>query len=529
MALTREQFQQLRNKGLSVDQIVKFESGETPGQTINKFTTAQKLGDVLTGASKKGFFEKRYKPTVDLFKGIGKGALSTLRGASSLGEKVLQAPLKAVGVEFDEQTGAEKLISEDLTEAKGTFQKIGKFGEQVAEFAVPVTKVAKATKTLSTIKQILSKAATSGSVATAQEGKVGRETAIAAGVEAAFPVVGRAIKPVVNVVKRLFTGLGSGLSGVPLEQLSAIARNPKVARDISQVIKKEGQEAVLEKNAKEIVNGISKIRQQARNAYREGVEVLSKTDIKPNVIKSNILDVLENNFIKLKPAGGIDLGASEILNKQIQKKAEALLLQLNNNTPIDGKSLRSFMSKLESSKFKSALDPDRQAFNNLMNDLSSGLKKSIKDSTTKLDDIDKKFSQEMSLAEGMESIFGKIKFKNTKELNRVAKKLESLFSQKGLDPKTVDSFLTRIGITPEDFKTAEAVRGVVTKTSGANTKGLSFAEILQSFTSAVVTPEAVKNIAVATGVSTRVLNAIISATEPSVRGAIIKALINNEE
>jgi len=30
MALTKEQFQALRDKGLSVEQIIKFESGENP-------------------------------------------------------------------------------------------------------------------------------------------------------------------------------------------------------------------------------------------------------------------------------------------------------------------------------------------------------------------------------------------------------------------------------------------------------------------------------------------------------------------
>lgn len=508
MVLTAEQFQQLRDKGLSVEQIVKFEAGETPEPSEVRQTAAQNLGDIIIGA--------------------GKGLLSTVKGASSLGEKVLQAPLKAVGMKFEEQTGAEKLISEELTEAKGGFQKAGKFIEQVAEFAIPATKIGKVTKGMSKIKQILARAVGSGAVATTQEGELGKETAIASGVEVSLPVVGKVIKPVTNVIKRLFSGLGSGLSGVPVEQLNMIAKNPSVAREVSRVIKKEGQESILESNAKSIVNGISKIRQQARKAYGEGVEVLSKTDIKPNIIKKNVLSAFKDNGIKITPQG-ISLKNSEILDTRIQKKASELITRLNNNTPTDGKSIRTLMDKLESAKFKSALDPDRQAFNNLMNDLGSELKKSIGESTKKLDDINKQFSQEMALADGMEGIFGKVKFKNTKELNKVAKKLERLFSQKGLDPITVDKFLTRIGISPSEFKTKEAVRGVVSKTSGANTKGLSFAEILQQITSSIVTPEAVKNIAVATGISANIINAIVKNASPSARGAIIKAIINEQE
>lgn len=511
MTLTREQFESLKRSGLTTDQIVKFESGQTPKQDEVKLSVAQKLGNILVGA--------------------GKGALSTVKGLSNISEKTLG---RVVGAYSGGETSAEKLQNQaeqklnlsqgNLTEATNTYQKIGKFGEQVAEFAIPITKVSKATKALSSIEKILARAVTSGAVATGQSGKVGKETAIASGLEVALPGVGKVVKPVTNVVKRLFAGLGSGLSGVPVEQLNVIAQNPNVARQISQVIKKEGQETVLEQNAKAILDGVAKIRQEARSAYGKGIEVLSKTDIKPSVIRTNVLDVLNKNGIKVLK-DGINLNKSEILNKSIQNRAKDIITELNSKIPASGKGLRAFLDKLEASKFKSALDPDRQAFNNLMNDLYSGIRKSIGESTNKLESINKNYSQEMSLVQGIESIFGKVKFKNTTELNKVAKKLEGLFSQKGLDPQTVDSFLTRIGITPSEFKTGEAVRGIVSKTSSANTKGLSFAEILQQVTSSVVTPEAIKNIAIATGISTKVLESIIKNTAPSARGAIIKGIV----
>jgi hypothetical protein len=68
MALTREQFQELRNKGLSVDQIVKFESGEKPTQTTQP---AQPSEDIALG----------------LLIGAAKGAGSTLEsGLRSIGQ-----------------------------------------------------------------------------------------------------------------------------------------------------------------------------------------------------------------------------------------------------------------------------------------------------------------------------------------------------------------------------------------------------------------------------------------------------------
>jgi len=53
MALTREQFQELRNKGLSVDQIVKFESGEKPTQTTQPVQPSEDIAlGLLIGAAK---------------------------------------------------------------------------------------------------------------------------------------------------------------------------------------------------------------------------------------------------------------------------------------------------------------------------------------------------------------------------------------------------------------------------------------------------------------------------------------------
>lgn len=55
MALTKEQFSELRSKGLSVDQIVKFEGGASPSttsqqQTPTKITNQQMVGNIMSNA-----------------------------------------------------------------------------------------------------------------------------------------------------------------------------------------------------------------------------------------------------------------------------------------------------------------------------------------------------------------------------------------------------------------------------------------------------------------------------------------------
>jgi len=333
------------------------------------------------------------------------------------------------------------------------------------------------------------------------------------------------LKPVVSVVSRLFSGLGAGLSGVSNDTLKTIASNPKVASDISKKILSSGQESILENNARTIMNGVSKIKKEASSMYGKGLENLKTVDIKPSVIAKNTLSVLDKNGIKIIN-DKIDLSASEILDTKIQNRAKELLNQINEQTTADGKNLRSLMEKIESSKFKSGLqDPNRMSFNVLLNDLSKGLRNSINESTDKLKQINKKYSADMDLSNSIQDIFGDIKFKNTSELNNVARKLENLFSQKGLDPKTVDNFLVRIGVSPSEFKTSEAVRKITTKTTGANTKGLSVGEIFQQITSSVVTPRAVRNIAIATGLTKDVIEKVVKNYSPGARKAVITGLI----
>lgn len=476
--------------------------------------------------------------------GAGKGALSTIRGLSSLGERVVTGIGRAItpekyeeqlGFAKKEKTSAEELISEEITEAKGGAEKAGKFVEQVAEFAIPASKVSKATKGLTKLQRLGSRVLTSSGVASAQEGKVGKEAGIAGAVEVVLPGASKALKPVTRVVGRLFKGLGAGLSGVSTDTLESIAKNPQTAINVSKQILKEGQESVLERNARTILEGVSKIRQQARSAYSKGLEALSKVDINPGKISDKLVNSLKKNGIELKSLRGrkgyglVDLSKSEILDTKIRNKAKMIISDINNLIEPDGKKIKSLLNKIESSKFSKSVDPNRQAFNNLMNDLSKGLKEAVNESTDKLSSINKKFSTDMSLVDGIESIFGKVKFKNTTELNRVAKKLETLFNQKGLDPKTINDFLNRIGVDEQVFRTSEAVRGITSKTTGANTKGLTISEIIQQITSSIVTPTAVKNIAIATGLAENSLKTIINNTSPSARALIIKSLIESSK
>ena len=160
--------------------------------------------------------------------------------------------------------------------------------------------------------------------------------------------------------------------------------------------------------------------------------------------------------------------------------------------------------------------------------MSKAVKEAVSDSTNKLDEINAAFSKDMGLVEAVESILGKVKFKSAKEVLNASKKLEQLFSQKGLGSEVVDEFLKRVGIDSAEFRTSEAVRQISNKTTSANVKGLSLGEIIQSVTSAVLTPKAVRDIAIFTGLSRKAAKEVFEKIAPAARGTLLQILTNRE-
>ncbi len=469
--------------------------------------------------------------------GAGKGLMSTIKNTSDLGERIIGAPVRAItGEKFESSSGKLQGIVEqklgleqgNMTEATNPWQKAGKFTEQVGEFLFPALKVSKLTSGANLATKLGARAGTSASVATLQEGEVGKETAIAGGAELLIPAGAKVLKAPIAIMKRLLKGVGTGLAGVGTRLLESISADPKTAIETSKIILKEGDKKILRQNADAILKGISRIRKEARGLYGKGVEALKDVDIKLDVIRKNTKEVLEGYGVKFDK--GIDLSNSEIFDKGIQKKLKELITLVNEQVKPDGKKLRAVMQKLESSKFKTTgSDPNRLAFNAIVKDLTAGLKKSINESTDKLGKINTKFSSDMQLAEAMEKIFGKVKFKSQTELSAIAKKLESLFSQSGLDEETTENFLKRIGINPAKFKSSEATRQIYGVETGKNSVGLNPVEVIRAFTSAVVTPEAVKNMAIVSGLSEELLKAIAKYANPAIRSTIIKSLTNYDE
>lgn len=344
----------------------------------------------------------------------------------------------------------------------------------------------------------------------------------------ALPVAGAVVGVGTRILGRLFKGLGAGLSGVSTKTLDSIIENPKVAQQASKKLALAGNSKILEDNAKQIINGVSTIKQQARKAFGKGLEELSETDIAPDIFRKQTQSVLEKYGSTLQKGKRVLTGV-EFNDPKNVKKASDLIKELS-NVKLDGKSIRKLADDIESSAYKIATSDERLSFNAFINDLSDSLKGAVSSSTSKLDDINAKFSQDMQLAGAVENIFGKVKYKNIAEVAKASQKLETLFSQKGLAPDVIDDFLARIGVDAKDFRTGEAIRQISTKEPmSPNAPGFNVGEIFRTATGSIVTPESVKNISIGAGMSKEKLASLLNNMNPAARDIAIQTLLPEQQ
>jgi hypothetical protein len=176
---------------------------------------------------------------IDPIVGAIKGPLSTLSGAAELAQRT-------AGVEEEDI----KKLPESLTEAKGGFQKAGKFIEQVGEFAGPLGVATKATAGSNLALKVLAQGGTAGLTTAVQEGEVGADAAVSAIIGGAFPVAGAGLKklfkPLIDKGRlvRKATGISSKLKtnvdDIAQSQIKVGGKTQKAYESIDDFFIEEG-------------------------------------------------------------------------------------------------------------------------------------------------------------------------------------------------------------------------------------------------------------------------------------------------
>lgn len=504
-------------------------TAQQKAELLRKFPTAGPSGDEGSPEADLGRIRSiRESMAIDKkpqeFGGLLDPAIGAIKGATGTLQNIGNVVAKPVGKLFGVKEEDIGFTPEQL-EAKNTLQKVGKFGEQVAEFAVPISKVGTATKGLSGIAKLAPRALTSGAVATAQEGEIGTGTAVATGLELAFPAFGKVMKP----IKRLFVSLGSGLSGVSTQTLKSVAENPAIAKKTFEEIAKEGGDKIIRRNANVILKGISKIKKESSKAYGEALEKLGKENISKVALKKEAQSALKESGISAK-GGVIRFTNSDILDTTIQKRAKNLITQINNQKDFSGKGVRNIMKLIEGKKFKTAGgDANRLAFNKFADALDKGFRKAIAKSTPIMEKANKAYSKDRDIVDAIQAVFSKTKFNQTSDLIKVANRLEGLFAKKGIAPKEVDRFLTRIGVSPSEFRTTESVRKLMSVEDVANAKGINISEVIRSLTSSTLTPEVIGRIATMTNLEDSIVKKIFTKVAPTMRATLLEILVSSSD
>lgn len=355
MALTQKQFNNLRKKGLSIEQIVKFEKGTQPKiqqPDMNKF---------------------------DQFAlGAGKGIVSTIRGASSLGEKILSKPFEAVGIKKKEETAAEQLIPKGVITPESTTEKIGFFLEQAAELFAPIGMAGKATRGANLLTKGIVEGGTIGAQIAVQEGEVNKDVVKSAATGAVFPVVGKALGV-----------FGKSLTEALPERLirSAVGQSKKVleaGKDVSEYIiknKRIGTANSLMKSAQDAIEDLSgRISSKLKSVSGQ---IIKRDEIIDDVVGSvndtggAITGEEVNSVIqKLAPQ------AKGLLQKESLTLIEANKLRqsidrtlgdrgfLTSQLPFNKELLKDFTNKLRETVKQKAPDGTRDLFNNLAKEIN---------------------------------------------------------------------------------------------------------------------------------------------------------------
>lgn len=347
MALTREQFMDLRAKGLSVEQIRRFESGEQPQSSTSGETKLRET-----------------KPIRDTFSGLAKSAGSTLLGLGELGRstqsKVLPFTMKGnEGQSIFDKGNETNLKLRDAVTAKSRGEQVAKFVGDAAQYAIPSNSVAKATKGLGLAKMIIGRALTGGTVTAVQTGEFGKEAGIAATLEGLSGPAGIAFS---KLSSKMSTSLPEWLVRPLLKQSKdAKAKGQDVAGFLVDSGRIGSADDLITKS-QSAIDDISKqvddiLRQQSDSGIQVSKNTIAKevadslNDAGAAVDEKEILDIIE----RLSPQ------AKGLLKKNVLTVAEANKLRssidrtlgdrgfLRDQLPFNKEVLRSFTNALRGS------------------------------------------------------------------------------------------------------------------------------------------------------------------------------------
>jgi hypothetical protein len=484
MALSREQFDELRKKGLSAQQIAEFEKRQKPVET-NKAKEV-KLWD--TSGFESGA------------KGIAKGFGQFGLGIGTIGRSIQKGVGRAFGQDVEENSifdtqSSQRAEAEETLRPKNTGERISKFTTEVGLAAAPSGAAQKATAGLSFTRAMLGRAAVGGVIGTVQGGgDVDRDTAIGAATEVAFPIVGKALKVGGNVLKNL-AGFTTGTGSEVIEQ---VLKTPTSAlaggADESAV--------ALRKSANAIREGTRQLQKNAGDDFARETAKYTKQLDKDDIVTRALqyIDNAEADNFK------IDSGDMDKLRKVV-----------NNWDDFSAKGVNGLGSRL--SEFYSG------SANSVPEDrIVSGLNRTVRgwvgEQIPEIAEANAKYADKMDLLEQMNAIFKTKGNLNSRDgVVKTSTAISRLFNaNKDLVREGVEELEQEIGTDILGREAGRQLAGGITKfQAGAG-------DVVSGGIRSLIPRKTIMQLTAITGMSINAIESRLSTVEPIARQAVVEVL-----
>ncbi len=333
--------------------------------------------------------------------GFAKGVGSTLAGASSLGEKILKAPLKLFGMNTQEGTGAEQLGLQDKLKPTNTAQKLGFLGEQIGEFFIPggaTTKLGKAAEAATKGGKLLKGAVNLGSRAIGegglalsqtaiQKGGVDSEAKTASALATAFPVGSKLAGSVINGIGKVggkILGLSTGAGSQVIEEAF---KNPSVIKFARQAGKDmDGfQDEILQQTK----TGLGKLKNIRATTYQKQLEQIKlnpqQLDNITGEVRDKAVSLLDQFDINPivddvgKKLNALDFSKSTLVEgSNIVEKAFNDVLSWTDNTPAGLDKLKRRLGSFSDQLSSRDKAPAKYIVDQLRDTVNKGLQDNVK-------------------------------------------------------------------------------------------------------------------------------------------------------
>jgi hypothetical protein len=501
MALSKEQFDELRKKGLSVDQIVSFEAGNKPVQT--KKASEVKLWD--TSGFKSGF--------VGIGKGLGKIGL----GIGTLGRglqraatpKALEATTMSGEGIFD--VGSEKRQeAEEFLAPSNRGESIASTITEIGATAAPSGGVFKATKGLGFAAKMLGRGAGGAVTGTIQGGgEVGKETLIGAAAETVLPgAVKQVAKYGGNVLKGL-TGLVSGKGSDVIEQ---IIKTPEAALAGGRRTGTQG----LKEAATEVRSGVKTLAEKVGGEYEGLVEKAGVKQIPRKFVVDGVRDRLAglaDGVVDGKNVKFVDTPFSEAEEKQFTK----IINNVNNWEDFSPKGINNLAKKI--SRFRRG-GADSGNFDRVVDTLKRDVREFVGQVAPTIKEANVKYSDKMDLLDQLDNLLKTDGAVTSREgIQKTSEAIGRLFNaNKDIAREGVEEIEKELGI---NILGKEAGRQLV---DGVSRSQSAIGDFATGVTKALIPPKVLLNVTAATGIAKNALEAKINILEPAARASAIELL-----